>query len=185
MPSEEDKTNFFVLYFIILCFSLSYVYSQIKIYFSNNNLIELIKEWSYDFESSKINERKICKELSNYLCDKGYKVHREYRDKDNTIDLVIYLDNFGGWGDNRINIEVKYNLFRKCQFDRMKGQLDGMKKCNGRNILLIFGKLDCNMSNRIEEIIDDNLTIIKNNKVYNSIVLPSSPVRIEIDEADM
>ena len=170
MTEEEYQRNIKICIFILFCFFILYIYHRIISNNSWNKLINLIENWNYKGE--KLNERKLVKELSLFLSDHGFTVHREYRDKDNTIDLVVYLDNYW-YSKDRVNIEAKYNLKNKAQLDRLKGQVQGMTNCNGSNIILILGSLDCNMNNRVNDIndtIDKEITIIKNKNIKDIFV---------------
>jgi len=145
------------------------LYDKFKQIYSMYILKNLIEKWRYiNPNESKLNEKKLVKELSLHLIKHNYKVHREYRDRDNSIDLVVYLGNnigFGCWF-NRINIEVKYNLTKKASYDRLVGQIVAMSECSGIPAVLLLGKLDCNMLSRIidlsKKIDNPNFYIMKN-----------------------
>jgi len=74
------------------------------------------------------------KELEDHQITKQYGIGRS------RADLVI---------DDRLIIEIKYNLNTSAKYQRLLGQLAEYKEWDGRVVLLLVGKTDPNLRKQL------------------------------------
>jgi hypothetical protein len=68
------------------------------------------------------------------------RIEREYRHEGTTCDVCVLLSGF--LSEGRILIEVKRNLRKKADFDRLVGQIEGLKPKANNVILVLVGDTD-------------------------------------------
>ena len=77
------------------------------------------------------------------------KVEREFRHRGTTMDIWI------GWkgflATDELAFELKLNLKKKTDFDRLVGQLEGLEPAKNKTLLVLVGETDHALLGRIKE----------------------------------
>lgn len=77
------------------------------------------------------------------------KVEKEYRHRGTTID--VWLKWQGLFSSEEVAFELKVNLLRKTDYDRLVGQLEGMEPANYKTIVVLIGETDPSLLGRLKE----------------------------------
>jgi hypothetical protein len=87
-------------------------------------------------------------------------IEKEYRDRGTTCD--IYLRWKGFLGETEVFIELKHDLKKKGDFDRLAGQVQGLDPENHIVLVVFIGDSDDSLIGRLEERYDGTkLEIVK------------------------
>ena len=77
------------------------------------------------------------------------KVEREFRHRGTTMDIWV------GWkgflSTDELAFELKLNLKRKTDFDRLVGQIEGLEPAKNKTLLVLVGETDHALLGRIKE----------------------------------
>jgi hypothetical protein len=90
--------------------------------------------------------------LLNALRDsvpEGTKVEKEYRHRGTTLD--VWLEWKGLLARDEVVFEIKVNLNRKTDYDRLVGQLEGMESTKNKTIVVLIGETDSALLGRLKE----------------------------------
>jgi hypothetical protein len=77
------------------------------------------------------------------------KVEKEYRHRGTTID--VWLKWQGVFSSEEVAFELKVNLLRKTDYDRLVGQLEGMEPAKYKTIVVLIGETDPSLLGRLKE----------------------------------
>jgi len=77
------------------------------------------------------------------------KVEKEYRHRGTTID--VWLKWTGIFSSDEVAFELKVNLKRKTDYDRLVGQLEGMEPAKYKTIVVLIGDTDPSLLGRLKE----------------------------------
>ena len=77
------------------------------------------------------------------------KVEKEYRHRGTTID--VWLKWQGIFDSEEVAFELKVNLLRKTDYDRLVGQLEGMEPTKYKTIVVLIGETDPTYLGRLRE----------------------------------
>lgn len=77
------------------------------------------------------------------------RVEREYRHYGTTMDL--YLSWRGVLMNDEVFFELKKNLKRKSDFDRLVGQIEGLNPSKNKVAVILFGDTDAGLLSRLTE----------------------------------
>jgi hypothetical protein len=87
-------------------------------------------------------------ELRQALPDDA-KVEKEYRHRGTTLDIWI------GWrgllSTDEVAFELKLNLCRKTDYDRLVGQIEGLDPAKNKTIVVLIGNTDASLLGRLRE----------------------------------
>ena len=102
---------------------------------------DLIRKWQPTDTST---EAKIEESLHAYLAKrlKWHDVRRQFRHDRVTADILI---------NEKLAIEIKLNLTKKGECDRLIGQLDSYANWGVQMIVLLVGQVDADLKRRVEE----------------------------------
>jgi hypothetical protein len=103
------------------------------------NVVRLIKEWQPEALPRELRYRD---SLAAFLRErlKGAQIEKEYRHVGTTID--IYVKQSGFLGSSEVFVELKRNLLRKTELDRLVGQVESLQPGKNAVIILICGETD-------------------------------------------
>ena len=90
--------------------------------------------------------------LAKYLraaLPEGSRIEREYRHEGTTCDVSIQYS--GLMSNELVLIEVKRDLRRKSDYDRLVGQIAGLKPDNNSVMIVLVGDTDPTLRGRLEE----------------------------------
>ncbi|HXT70960.1 MAG TPA: hypothetical protein VN700_14460 [Vicinamibacterales bacterium] len=79
----------------------------------------------------------------------GVRVEREYRHEGTTADLCVLSK--GLFSDSQVLIEVKCNLQKKAAYDRLVGQVEGLRPKKNRVVVVLVGDTDPALLGRLKE----------------------------------
>lgn len=111
------------------------------------NLCRAISEWSpQDFQR----EKQYKDSLASYLreCAPDARIQCEYRHLGTTTDIYVEFD--GLIGTDRVFIELKRNLIRKSELNRLVGQIDDLKPEENNLIIVLCGDTAAGMLDRLK-----------------------------------
>jgi hypothetical protein len=77
------------------------------------------------------------------------RVEREYRHRGTTMD--IYVSWKGILQDDDLAFELKKDLVKKTDFDRLVGQIEGLDPVKNKTIVVLVGKTDRALLGRLRE----------------------------------
>jgi hypothetical protein len=77
------------------------------------------------------------------------RVEREYRHEGTTCDLCVLYN--GILSNDQLLIEVKRNLRKKADYDRLVGQIEGLKPKKNKIFLVLVGGTDPALIGRLRE----------------------------------
>lgn len=83
------------------------------------------------------------------------RIEKEYRDGGTTAD--IYMKWQGLVFSAEIYIELKLNLTRKTDFDRLVGQIHGLEPAKRKIVVVLCGETDPALLGRLKELFTDHL----------------------------
>lgn len=103
-------------------------------------IAKLIGEWKPPKFSTEANYRDdLFKFLREHVPDDA-KVEKEFRHRGTTMDLWL------GWkgviDNDELAFELKVNLKKKTDYDRLVGQIEGLDPKNFKTIVVLIGKTD-------------------------------------------
>jgi hypothetical protein len=123
-------------------------------------LASLLKSWK---PGTHRTEKEYSDELAEFLrgaVPADAKVEREYRHHGTTMDL--YLKWTGLLSETEVFFEVKKDLKKKTDFDRLVGQIEGLDPAHHRVVVVLFGNSSPQLIGRLkekyEEALADTLT---------------------------
>jgi len=85
----------------------------------------------------------------------GTRIEKEYRDGGTTCD--IYLKWQGLMLSTEVFFELKHNLSRKTDFDRLVGQIIGLEPLKRNIVVVLCGDTDKALLARLVELFENNL----------------------------
>lgn len=83
------------------------------------------------------------------------RIEREYRHEGTTCDLCVVYS--GLLSADRVLIEVKKDLRRKANYDRLVGQVEGLKPRKNKILVVLVGQTDPALLGRFKEHFRDQL----------------------------
>jgi hypothetical protein len=112
-------------------------------------LASLLNSWQ---PGNHRTEKEYSDELAEFLrgaVPSDAKVEREYRHHGTTMDL--YLRWKGLLSETEVFFEVKKDLKKKTDFDRLVGQIEGLEPARNFVVVLLFGTSSPQLIGRIKE----------------------------------
>jgi hypothetical protein len=77
------------------------------------------------------------------------RIEREYRHEGTTSDVGVLSKGF--LSDNSVLIELKLNLRRKTAYDRLVGQIEGLRPAKNKVLIVLVGETDPGLLGRLNE----------------------------------
>jgi hypothetical protein len=113
----------------------------------NRTIVDIIKEWRPAALSSELKYRD---SLATFVRDRlpMARVETEYRHLGTTIDVYVKTSHFQ---DTEVFIELKLNLNRKTEFDRLIGQIESLQPKLHSVIIILCGKNSASLVGRLRE----------------------------------
>lgn len=115
-----------------------------------DSISALLKEWH---PASMKTETDYSKALADYLrlsLPEDARVEREYRHEGTTCDICIRYKGLL-WGSDLVLFEVKRSLRKKSDYDRLVGQIEGLKPKKNNVIVVLVGDTDPALLGRLRE----------------------------------
>lgn len=124
-----------------------------KINVSVNGLLDTIAESIQDWKPTELSrENQYSAALADYLreaCPSNTLVETEYRDGGTTVD--IWLSWQGLFLSDQLFIELKRNLRKKTDYDRLIGQIVALKPGNRNILIVLVGDTSAKLLGRLTE----------------------------------
>lgn len=115
---------------------------------------QLLEEWTPgELDSEKKHQESLFRFLQEQLPD--CMIRREYPDGGAVVDL--YLKRKGFFGTEELFFELKHDLSDKAEFNRLVGQLMDMEPKRRKIVVVLCGKTDRSMVQRLREHFKDYL----------------------------
>ena len=118
-----------------------------------NGLVESIstslQEWHPGILSTQTAYSNALAEHLRLTLPEDARVEREYRHEGTTCDLCIRYT--GLIASDMLMIEVKRNLRRKSDYDRLVGQVEGLKPRKNKILVILVGETDPALLGRLRE----------------------------------
>ena len=112
-------------------------------------VLGVMKDWA---PTTLPTERDYQGSLVSYLREKfpGARVDPEYRHNGTTADLMLSWSGIFT-GTHRVYFELKRNLTRKAEFDRLVGQIEDLKPSDNSVVVVLCGQCDPQYVERLRE----------------------------------
>jgi len=124
-----------------------------KIQVTVNGLLDVIAESVQDWKPTEFSrENQYSAALADYLrevCPPETRVETEYRDGGTTVD--VWLSWQGLLFSDQLFIELKRNLRKKTDYDRLVGQIVALKPGNRRILVVLVGDTSAKLLGRLTE----------------------------------
>lgn len=124
-----------------------------KLYVTWNGLVptlaSAVKEWIPPKLKSEISYRNSLLEEIRKAVPEDTRVEKEFRHRGTTID--IWLNWKGLIGSDELAFELKLNLKRKADFDRLVGQIEGLDPRKNKIIIILIGETEKSLLDRLTE----------------------------------
>ena len=115
----------------------------------NDTLVNVLKDWRPMTLKTELEYRDA---LFNYLREalpEDSRVEKEYRHSGTTSDLYVFYK--GIIGTAEVFFELKRNLRKKVEFDRLVGQIEGLDPGQHYVFVVLIGELDASLVARLKE----------------------------------
>ena len=107
-----------------------------------------IEKWKPPRLKSEIAYRDELLSCLRKIVPEDVRVEKEYRHRGTTIDIWI------GWKgylfDDELAIEIKHNLNKKTDFDRLVGQIEGLDPKENKILVALIGETDPALIGRLK-----------------------------------
>ena len=124
-----------------------------KIRVTYYGLLDVITESVRDWKPTELSrENQYSAALADYLrevCPPETRVETEYRDGGTTVD--VWLSWQGFLFSDELFIELKRDLSKKTEYDRLVGQIVALKPGNRRILIVLVGDTSVKLLNRLTE----------------------------------
>ena len=124
-----------------------------KIQVTVHGLLDVIAESVRDWKPTELSrENQYSAALADYLrevCPPETRVETEYRDGGTTVD--VWLSWQGLIFSDELFIELKRNLSKKTDYDRLVGQIVALKPSNRRILIVLIGDTSAKLFDRLTE----------------------------------
>jgi hypothetical protein len=97
------------------------------------------------------------------------KVEKEFRHRGTTMDIWVGWK--GMFSSDELAFELKVNLKKKTDFDRLIGQIEGLEPTKNKTLVVLIGETDGALLGRLKEKYAELLNPITGNEIKLAIVL--------------
>jgi hypothetical protein len=115
-------------------------------------LVQALKEWRPPSSEKEREYRDALYEYLRKILPEDVPIEKEYRHRGTTCDL--YLRWKGFLGETEVFIELKRDLKKKGDFDRLAGQIQGLDPENNIVLVVLVGDSDKSLVGRLDERFD-------------------------------
>jgi hypothetical protein len=91
----------------------------------------------------------------------GAKIEKEYRHVGRTIDLYVRCKEGFPPSDVEVFFELKLNLTKKNECDRLVGQIQGLDPEENNVFIVLFGEADPALVGRLAEQYAESVTVVE------------------------
>jgi hypothetical protein len=112
-------------------------------------LAKLIEAWRAPYLSGEVAYRD---ELFNYIraaIPRETRLEKEYRHNGTTVDIWIRWKGF--FFDGEVSLELKVDLTKKTEFDRLVGQIEAIEPKANKILVVLIGDCDSALVGRLRE----------------------------------
>lgn len=112
------------------------------------SIVNLVRPWTPAAGKKEIAYRDELLALLHQALPEDAKVEKEYRTRGTTVDLWIRWNGF--FVNDELHIELKVNLRRKTEFDRLVGQIESLEPASNRVLVMLIGDSDPALVQRLQ-----------------------------------
>ncbi|MES9950256.1 MAG: hypothetical protein ABW118_14965 [Candidatus Thiodiazotropha sp.] len=124
-----------------------------KIEVTANGLLQAVmkrvSQWEPPKQKNEIAYRNHLLEVLRPLLPSDARIEKEYRHRGTTMDL--WLEWKGLLFSDDLSFELKVNLTRKTDCDRLIGQIEGLEPKNNKILIILIGETENSLLKRIQE----------------------------------
>lgn len=113
------------------------------------SLTKFVEQWQPPTLKGEVKYRDHLLNALRAAVPEGTKLEKEYRHRGTTID--VWLRWPGIFSCDEVAFELKVNLTRKTDFDRLVGQLEGMEPAKYKTIVVLIGETDSSLLGRLKD----------------------------------
>jgi len=114
-----------------------------------STFVKLVEAWQPPVLKAETKYRDHLLEHIRAAVPEDARVEREYRHRGTTMD--IYVSWKGILQSDDLAIELKKDLAKKTDFDRLVGQIEGLDPMKNKTIVVLVGKTDMALLGRLRE----------------------------------
>ena len=119
-------------------------------------LLKVLEEWRPPSLKTELDYRNALFEYLHEMLPEDARLEKEYRHHGTTSDLYLSWKGLLG-GTTELFFELKRNLKKKVEFDRLVGQIEGLDPRRHHVIVVLIGQLDASWVGRLRERYNDSL----------------------------
>lgn len=113
------------------------------------SMVKLLESWEPPKLKGETNYRDHLLNEMRASIPSDCKVEKEYRHRGTTIDIWVKWQ--GVISSDEVSFELKINLTRKTDFDRLVGQIEGMEPSRNKTVVVLIGETDPALLGRLRE----------------------------------
>jgi len=114
-------------------------------------LLRTLKDWRPPTMKTELEYRNALFERLRNALPESAKIEKEYRHGGTTIDLYVRCKEGFLASDTEVFFELKRNLTKKNEFDRLVGQIEGLDPRENTVFVVLFGERDPALVGRLKE----------------------------------
>jgi hypothetical protein len=116
----------------------------------HDGLLSILEKWRPPKMATELECRNaLFERLRKFLPDKA-KIEKEYRHEGTTLDLYVRCRTGFPPSDDEVFFELKRNLTKKNEFDRLVGQIAGLNPKENHVFVVLFGEVDPALLGRLK-----------------------------------
>lgn len=119
-------------------------------------LVRTLKDWRPPSLKTELDYRDALNKHLREVLTEDARIEREYRHNGTTSDLYLCWTGMLG-GKTEVFFELKRNLKRKGEFDRLVGQVEGLQPKRNNIVLVLIGELNNDLVARLRSRYADNI----------------------------
>lgn len=114
-------------------------------------LVRILKNWRPPTMKTELDYRNALFERLRNALPESAKIEKEYRHGGTTVDLYVRCKEGFPASDTEVFFELKRNLTKKNEFDRLVGQIEGLGPRENVIFVILFGERDPALVGRLKK----------------------------------
>jgi hypothetical protein len=124
-------------------------------------LLSILEKWRPPSMKTELEYRNALIERLRKFLPEYAKIEKEYRHGGTTIDLYVRCKTGFPPSDDEVLFELKRNLTKKTDFDRLVGQIEGLDPKENDVFVVLFGERDPALVGRLRERYHEDIEIVE------------------------
>lgn len=117
----------------------------------HRGLVRILKNWRPSAMRTELEYRDALFERLRAALPDNAQIEKEYRHRGTTVDLYIRCNEGFPPTDTEVFFELKRNLTKKSEYDRLVGQIEGLDPRENKIFVVLFGERDPALVRRLKE----------------------------------